>query len=301
MFRGIFPSIPTICNNNGEIDEGGQRSVVRYCIEKGASGIACLLFAGEFYKFSDSERRRVASLVIDEANGKVPVLVGISHSGTLPSIQFGKHAKDVGADGVIATPPYHANFVTEASLSLLRHYEKIARQVDLPIMIQDYQTADGVKLSASDLDKIARSSSNIRYVKMEGMDHLKRIEDAIRLTNGRVSVFGGMAGRYLLEELSLGTQGSMPGAELIDLLVSVYDAERKGDAKLARATFRTSLPYLDFLIRHFDSFVAVEKEVLKARGVIRHPAVREPAIPLDKKSAAELWCVIQKIRLENVS
>jgi dihydrodipicolinate synthase/N-acetylneuraminate lyase len=126
-FRGIFPSLPTVCTKNGGIDEAGQRSVVRFCIDSGAEGLACLLFAGEFYKFSDVERTSVARVVVDETNGKVSVLVGISHGGTVPSIQLGLQAIDAGADGVIVTPPYHADFVKEASVSIRRHYQEVAR------------------------------------------------------------------------------------------------------------------------------------------------------------------------------
>ena len=44
------------------------------------------------------------SIVVDEANGKVPVWAGISHLGTASSIELAKYAKDAGADGIIAQP-----------------------------------------------------------------------------------------------------------------------------------------------------------------------------------------------------
>jgi dihydrodipicolinate synthase/N-acetylneuraminate lyase len=292
-FQGIFPSLPTVCTKHGEIDEAGQRSVVRFCIEGGAGGLACLLFAGEFYKFSDAERIRVARVVVDEANGRVPVLVGISHSGTLPSIQLGLGAIDAGADGVIATPPYHANFVKEASASIRRHYQEVAGRLEIPVMIQDYESAGGVRLSAADLEAITRSSGNVRYVKVEGSDHLRRIQESTKLMGDGVGVFGGMGGRYILEELELGARGSIPGAETTDLLVPVYEAARRGDARLAKATLGRLMPYLDYMIRHFDSFVSVEKEVLRRRGVIASSAVREPAIPLDQDALTELAGVLQ--------
>ncbi len=291
-FQGIFPSLPTICAKSGEIDEAGQRSVVRFCVESGADGLACLLFAGEFYKFSDAERSRVARIVVDEANGEVPVLVGISHSGTLPSIQLGLQALDAGADGVIVTPPYHANFVREASLSIRRHYEEVADRLDAPVMIQDFETAGGVHLSATDLEGMAKTSANVRYVKVEGGEHLKRVKAITDLMGTRMTVFGGMAGRYLLEELALGTRGSIPGAEMADLLATVYGAAIAGDVKRARTVFMTLLPYLDFLIGHFDSFVAVEKEVLRMRGVTQTSSVREPVVPLGRQAIAELRSLI---------
>jgi dihydrodipicolinate synthase/N-acetylneuraminate lyase len=298
-FSGIFPSLPTVCNKDGSLDEKGQRSVVRFCIEKGASGLACLLFAGEFYKFSDKERSLVARVVVEETAGKVPVLVGISHSGTLPSVQLGRQAIKDGADGVILTPPYHANFVKEASSSTPRHYSSIAEALDVPIMIQDYEpaTGGGVRLSADDLDSIARRSASVRYVKVEGGDHLSRMREIVSLMGERMVIFGGMGGRSILEEMKIGSRGSIPGAEMADRLVAVYQAASAGDLRKAREEHAKVSPYLEFLAAHFDSFVAVEKHVLKARGVIENATVRDPAIPIEKETVQELRVLIRKMGL----
>lgn len=294
----MFPSIPTICKSDGEIDEGGQRSVVRYCMEQGANGIACLLFAGEFYKFSDSERKRVARLVVDEVRGKVPTLVGVSHSGSIPSIELGKHARDIGADGIIAAPPYHSNFVSESQHSLVRHYEQLARRIDLPIMIQDYETPGGVLLGAEEIESITSREKNIRYIKVEGKSQLDRMRRIMHLTRGKVDVFGGMAGYYLLDEMRLGTKGSIPGAAMVGPLVKIFTAAEKGDEALARQIFRRIKPYLDFFMGHFDSFVSVEKEALRARGVIQSSTVRSPAVPLIRSDKGELSRLLQRMGAE---
>jgi 4-hydroxy-tetrahydrodipicolinate synthase len=294
----VFPSIPTICKSNGEIDEVGQRSVVRYCVEQGANGIACLLFAGEFYKFSDSERKRVARVVVDEVNGKIPTLVGVSHSGTIPSIELGNHARDVGADGIIAAPPYHSNFVSESQHSLERHYEQLARRVDLPIMIQDYETPGGVSLRAEEIELITSREKNVRYVKVEGKGQLERIARITHLIPGKVDVFGGMAGYHLLDEIPLGTKGSIPGAAMVGPLVKIFAEAEKGDEVHARQRFSRIKPYLDFFISHFDSFVSVEKEALMSRGVIRSSAVRSPAVPLSQSAKGELSRLLRRMGAE---
>lgn len=300
-FHGVFPSLPTICYKNGEIDEMGQRSVVRYCVNSGAHGLACLLFAGEFYKFSEAERKRIVRIVVDEVNGGVPVLVGISHSGTLPSIELGRDAKDAGADGIIAAPPYHMNFTEETARSLRKHYLEIGGKVDLPMMIQEYETEGGVKLEVKDIEAICRGSSRVRYLKVEGLDHLKRIAEVQRLAGVNVGIFGGMAGRYLIEELRLGSTGSIPGVELTGVLVKTYEAWEKGELKLARRTYRTVVPYLEFLISHFASFTSVQKETLKAIGVISNASVRQPAVPLAEKDLRKLVRILDEMALGTTS
>jgi 4-hydroxy-tetrahydrodipicolinate synthase len=284
-----------------QVDEEGQRRVVDFCIENGADGIACLLLAGEFYKFSDAERKRVASIVVSEAKGRVPVLVGISHTGTVPAIELGLDAKKSGADGVIVTPPYHANFVGEAEASLTRHYEQVASGVALPIMIQDYATEGGVQLGPSELESIVRRSENIKYVKIEGLRHLDRIKAMNRRLKGRVGIFGGMAGRYLLDELRLGTIGTLPGAETVDVLKKIFDAYSDGRQHEARKAMAALSPYLEFLVQNFDSFVSIEKEVLRTRGVIQHATVRQPSIPLGRPKSAQLSKLLRSMVLAPLS
>jgi len=292
---GVFPSLVTVCDDSGELDEEGQRSVVRFCLEKGSNGIACLLYAGECYKFSDAERKRVAEIVVDEANGKAPVLVGTSHSGTKPCIELSKHAQDIGADGVIVTPASHSAFVTEASLALSRDFEEISRNVDIPIMIQDRETLTGVHMCPSDLVSIMSRCSNIQSLKIEGTGHLQKIGEIKRLAKGTPVIFGGMAGRYFLEELDLGVAGTIPGVGVPEATVQPYREFTKGHRDPAREVFKKFLPYLRFFVQNTLAFVAVEKEALKARDIIRCSNIRGPGVFLDSAEIEELKSILRKI------
>jgi len=117
-------------------------------------------------------------------------------------------------------------------------------------------------------------------------------------TRGKVDVFGGMAGYYLLDEMRLGIKGSIPGAAVVGPLVKIFAESEKGDEVLARQRFRRIKPYLDFFISHFDSFVSVEKEALRARGVIQSSAVRSPAVPLSRSAKEELSRLLRRIGAE---
>jgi 4-hydroxy-tetrahydrodipicolinate synthase len=295
QLSGVFPSIVTVCDDSDELDEEGQRSVVRFCIQSGSNGIACLLYAGECYKFSDAERKRVAEIVVDEANGKIPVLIGTSHSGTKPSIELSKHAQDIGADGVIVTPASHSAFVTEASISMSRDFEEISRTVDLPIMIQDREALTGVHMCPSDLLNIMSKCSNIQSLKLEGTGHLQKIAEIKRLTKEMPVIFGGMAGRYFLEELDLGVAGTIPGIGVPEATVEPYREFCKGHRDAAGGAFRKYLPYLRFFVQNSLAFVAVEKEALKARGIIRCSRVRGPGVFLEPGEIDELKSVLGKI------
>ena len=51
-------------NNDESLDLNSLRSVVRFCFEKWVHGLATTMVAGEFYKLTDSEIRRLAEVVI---------------------------------------------------------------------------------------------------------------------------------------------------------------------------------------------------------------------------------------------
>ena len=74
---------------------------------------------------------------------------------------------------------------------------------------------------------------------------------------------------YLLDCLRVGAAGIIPGVDLVDLLVEVYEAEAAGKPALADELFRRILPMIVFEIQHsIDHFNACAKHVLVRRGVL---------------------------------
>ena len=49
----------------------------------------------EFVYLSEEERKRIIEFVVDEVNGRVPVIAGIGASSTLSALRLTKYAEDV--------------------------------------------------------------------------------------------------------------------------------------------------------------------------------------------------------------
>jgi len=293
VWKGIFPALSTPTNVKGELDERSLRLEVSSNIKWGAHGLAVSIIAGEFYKFTESERLRAFEIVVDEANGRVPVLAGISHSGTEPAIMMAKHAKNVGADGLIVMPPYFKKRVSRLEIS--EHFREIAGKTDLPIMIQDAEDAIGVHMCPTFYWSLADEFSNIVSVKVEGGDTLQKISDIKRLLGDRLIIFGGMAARLLFQELALGASGNIPDACLTDLLVKVYDCIQSGKMEEAEEVFSKYKQWLDFLSSHPAASAEIEKETLRLRGVIECSQTRGPRVPLNQKEKDELKEILMRI------
>src|SRR5262249_36976471 len=76
-FCGIFPAICTTFAADGSLDLDAQRAVVRFVLSSGADGIVCFGLAGEVNKLTPDERKLLTATIIEEADGRVPVLIGV--------------------------------------------------------------------------------------------------------------------------------------------------------------------------------------------------------------------------------
>ena len=290
---GILPALSTICDRYGEIDEEGQRSLVSFNIEKGVDGVVALVMNGEFYKYTDEERKKITDVVIDETNGRVPVLIGTTYPGTVPTTASSRYAQDAGADGVVVLPPFFNP--KEANLSLYDHYTQVARSIDIPIMIQETEEITGSYFTPSLIEKLNASNDNIRYFKTEGALALSKISDVHKLTKGRVKSFGGYFGFSLIEELRHGASGTVPGCSIPEICLEAYRAQRKGHVEKAKAELERYSPYLDFNVINMISFPQIDKEVLKMRGEIKSAHVRGPNVSLTDDAVEKLKKVLKII------
>jgi len=291
---GIIPALSTLTDGKGKFDEESERSLVRTSIEWGVSGVAVSIIAGEFYKFTDNERKRTFEVVVDEASGKIPVWAGISHLGTASSIELANYAKDAGVDGIIAQP---ALVGKEASLALHEHFSTIFSKVDLPIMIQDAEDFNGIKMEPGLYVRLANEFPQFLSVKIEGGKTLDKIRETKITVGNRLSILGGMGGRLLLEELALGAVGSIPNPCMTDIIVQSYNDFLAGDLEKAQRTFSRYRPWLEFQTQHSQSAFEIVKETLRLRGVVKSSFTRSPHVPLTDETKAELRKLIENMGL----
>jgi len=285
---GIIPAIATATRERtGELNEEDQRSIVRFCKDSKVSGIAAAIIVGEFYKFSDEERKKIISLVIDEADGKVPVWAGVTHFSTEPCIDLAQFAKDAGADGIIAMP----GLVGKDS-SLYEHFAAILERVDTPLMIQDSEDFNGIRMCGSLYQKLAKQFSHFVSVKVEGGNTFEKISEIREMLGDRLSIIGGMEARQLIEELQLGASGNIPDVCFPDLLVQVYNSFKSGDVSSAEQLFDDYRPWVEFLVGHAGSLIEVEKLTLKYRGIIHDASLRKPFQPMDERAKKQLLTIV---------
>jgi 4-hydroxy-tetrahydrodipicolinate synthase len=291
--KGVIPALSTPTTAKGELDEASLRSLVSRNIEWGVQGLAASIVAGEFYKFSDDERLRSFKVVIDEADGRVPVWAGVNHIGTEPAVQLAKAAKDLGANGIIAVAPLVG---TRNDATIREHFATLLGKVDAPVMLQDAEDFAGVHIDPSLYVELASEHSNFVSVKIEGGDTLRKMKEVLAIQElGHLTVLGGMGAKLLIQELELGTGGTIPASCLTDIVVSIYNDFRAGRTEAAKDLFADYKPWLDFVASYSVSSAEVQKETSRVRGIITSSQTRAPHVPLGDDAKRSLALIIQNL------
>lgn len=233
MFRpsGVIPALVTPFTDDGkQVDEKRLRALVRYVLEKGATGVVPCGTTGEFQNLTVEERKLVSKIVIEEVKGRVPVIVGTGCSSTDLTVEMTEHAKDAGADAaLIVTPYYHK----PALRGIYEHYRIVAETVDLPIMLYNIPQVTGVQLPWQVVEDLAEIP-NIVGVK-DSSGELRYILALIEKTSPKLSIMCGHD-EVVLPALAAGCSGMiLASANIIpDVWRQLYDSFQRGELQKAR-------------------------------------------------------------------
>jgi 4-hydroxy-tetrahydrodipicolinate synthase len=115
--EGCYVTVPTPFRDaeGWPIDEAALRTYVRFLRDGGLDAESATFLAagaaGDFSTMTFDERIRVASIVIDEAGGKVPVAMGAQTTSTLELVRLARAARDLGADFIQVSCPFYFTHV----------------------------------------------------------------------------------------------------------------------------------------------------------------------------------------------
>ncbi|MEA3407338.1 MAG: dihydrodipicolinate synthase family protein [Chloroflexota bacterium] len=286
--RGIFPALQATFDERQELDIPSMERQVAHCIEAGTHGLVFPVMGGELFYLSESERKRFVEAIVGTAAGQVPVVAGVAAPTTPIAVEHARHAKEVGADAVIALPPYITRGGTEEEFRA--YYTAIAEAAELPVFIQHSWPG----MSAAFMASLIRDIEYVKYIKEETSPSGHSITAALEATGPEcLGVFGGAHGQWMIPEMRRGASGFIPAAQTTDIYVQVWDAFQAGDEEEARRIFNHLRPFLSLL-----SLIGLRlcKEVLVRRGVIRTATVRAPQTPqLDDTDRHELEVALEEL------
>ena len=266
------------------IVEEELRKEARYCVRNGIHNVMVAGSAGEFVHLSQDERKRIFDVVIDEVNGKVPVIACTHSTSTDEAVMYTKYAKDAGADAVMLVHPYYYMINTE---ELYGHYAAIAK-VGLPIMVYNNPWTSKIDMKPELLAKLAEDFPEIQWYTKECSRDVARVHDVLIVAKGKVRVFAGMDDSGF-EGWAVGATGWVVGmAQIAPRWVSeCFNAYMRGDIEKSKKIYFRLVPLMGF-IEASPRFVSYNKAAMELCGILKPGPPRRPLLPLNNTDRERL-------------
>src|SRR5215217_6901794 len=134
-FRGTYTVLITPFTADGkQVDVPALKRLVDFQIEEGIHGLIPLGSTGEFLSVTPDERRQIVEIVVKQAAGRVPVLIGTGAEWTDEVVRTSREAESMGADGVMIIPPFYG---VPTDDDLYPHYKRVWDASGTPIMFKN--------------------------------------------------------------------------------------------------------------------------------------------------------------------
>ncbi len=264
FIKGVIVPIITPIDAEERIDEARLRRQVDFVIEGGLHGILAFGSNGEFYQLEEDEMRRGLQIIVEQAEGRVPVYFGIGAINTKKCCRLAKMAVENGAVGVSILQPM---FLKPTEEELFQHFKAIAQAVpETPVLLYNNPGRVGYTMSANLVVRLAHEVENIVGMKDTSGD-ITQTEEFIRRTRDvNFKVFGGKD-TLLYASLCHGAVGGVctAGNFMPELIVDVYNKYMDGDLKGSlEAQFKLNPVRLSM---DAASFPVAAKDMANLRGL----------------------------------
>jgi 4-hydroxy-tetrahydrodipicolinate synthase len=288
-FEGVFTALITPFKLDGSIDEPNLRKLIDFQISEGISGLLPMGTTGESPTLSHEEHIRVIEMVIDQAEGRVPVIAGSGSNSTQEAIDITLQAMECGADASLQVAPYYNKPTQEG---FYRHFTAIADKVDIPIIVYNIPGRTGKNIENDTMLRLAEHP-NIVGVK-EASGNINQMMDLILAKPKDFTVLSGDDNLSLPLTL-LGGKGviSVASNYMPGRMMEMIEAALAGEVEKARWIHYELLPFFRGLF--FETNPIPIKYALHVKGMIEE-SYRLPLCPMSDANKAKLEEVIKNLK-----
>jgi 4-hydroxy-tetrahydrodipicolinate synthase len=272
------------------VDESAVRRLARRQIDSGVHFLVPCGTTGETPTLSRAEHRRVVELVVEEANGQVPVLAGAGGYNTQDVIELTAEMRRAGADGVLSVTPYYNRPTPEG---LLQHFRAIAESTDLPIVVYNVPSRTGCNIDSATAVRLA-AIPNVVGMK-EASGNLTQICETCALVPDDFAILAG-DDVFTLPIMAVGARGvictvsNVVPAEMAQMV----DAAARGDYAAARALHTRLMPLMR--VTFIESNPIPVKAEMAAMGLLEEQ-YRLPMVSPTDESRARILGVLRELEL----
>ncbi|MBS0334116.1 MAG: dihydrodipicolinate synthase family protein [Proteobacteria bacterium] len=287
--EGVVPILLTPFFEDGRLDIESLERQIEFNIAAGVHGLG-LAIGSEMFKFTEAERAQLIGATAAAIGKRVPLVVNASAPGSDLAAHYARLAQDQGADVLMVYPP---TFLPAGVEEVVDYYRRIARAVDIPIVLQDVAQAP---IPAAVALRIAEACPNVRYIKVESPPVTAKVAAMTAAAGDRLTVFGGAGGGYFIEEMRRGARGTMPFSTQPAEFLEVWNLFQSGEEARARQVFDARIMAVNRLaLQEADVFYHLHKRLFVRMGVFTTAYVRSPTMVVDNVTRREIEGIVDDV------
>ncbi|MCC6510033.1 MAG: dihydrodipicolinate synthase family protein [Pirellulaceae bacterium] len=267
QLKGIVPPMVTPLVDRDTLDIAGLERLVEHMLAGGVHGLFVLGTTGEAPSLSYRLRRDLVSRVCQQVAGRVPVLVGITDTAFVESVELARHAAQAGADALVLATPY---YFPAGQTELLDYVQHLVAELPLPLVLYNMPSLTKVWFELPTLQALTSCEQIIGIKDSSGdLDYFRSL---MSLRNQRPDWSIMMGPEAMLPEaMAAGGNGGVTGGAnpFPKLFVELYEACLSGDpARLARAQTQVAqLQAIYDIGKYASRFIKATKCALSLLGI----------------------------------
>lgn len=280
-WQGVYPAVTTQYNNDMSINFEATQKMVDNLIKDGVDGIIAIGTVGENCSHTREEKLAILNAIKEVVAGRVPVISGVAETTTQFAVEFSQACEAIGIDGLMVLP---GMVYRSTEREAIHHYQQVARNCNLPIMIYNNPVTYGVDVSIEAMATLANEPTIVAV--KEATEDTRRVSELFSAFGDRFIVFGGVDD-IALESIMLGCTGWISGLTNVfpHESVAIFKLAQQGRYEEAKEIWRWFLPLLR--LDTIPTLVQCIKlcEQLAGRG---SEITRAPRLPLEGDERAHV-------------
>lgn len=241
MWNGVYPALTTKFTADDKLDLPLFGRNLKAQLDAGVEGIVLGGTLGESSVLSTDEKFELVRYAIDQAAGKVPVVLNIAEGSTRDAVNLAVQAQKLGAKGLMMLPPMRYKSDHRETVAF---YKAVANATPLPIMVYNNPVDYKVEVTLDMFAELAECPT-INAVKESTRD-VGNVTRMINRFGNRFKILTGVD-PLAMESIVLGADGWVAGlvCAFPTETVAIFKLVKAGRIEEARAIYRWFMPLLD--------------------------------------------------------
>ena len=193
IFKGAGVALVTPMKENLEVDFDRLAEILEDQIANETDSIIITGTTGEASTLTEEEHLEVIKAAVSIVNKRIPVIAGTGSNCTQTAIKLSRQAQEVGADGLLVVTPYY-NKATQNGL--ISHYTQIAKNVDIPILLNNVPGRTGCRIAPETAAALVRDVDLIVGMK-DAVGDISYTLKLVEQTQGDIDLYSGEDGQVI--------------------------------------------------------------------------------------------------------